>query len=320
MWIIPLLLLLPALRDAEDSCPEVKIVGVGSSDRLTILRGCPGSDGSPGQKGDIGASGEKGERGSSGEHGKLGPPGQKGETGSGGMKGASGIPGVRGEKGQKGDPANRYGAVRNCKELLDKGFTMSDWYTIYPDGEQPLEVLCDMHTEGGGWIVFQRRVDGSVDFFRDWKAYKMGFGSRLTEFWLGNDNIHQLTSSGTWELRVDLQDSDSVQYSAKYNSFKVLGESEKYKLVLGSFARGNAADSLSQHNGMMFTTLDQDNDQYSANCATSYKGGWWYNNCHYSNLNGLYMPGKVDAKGMSWYNSRNSHYAYKQSEMKIRLI
>ncbi|XP_068105091.1 ficolin-1-like [Hyperolius riggenbachi] len=284
MWIIPLLLLMATLSDAENSCPEVKIVGVGGSDKLTILRGCPGSGGPPGQKGDVGAPGEKG------------------------------------EKGQKGDPANRYGVVRNCKELLDKGFTMSDWYTIYPDGEQPLEVLCDMDTDGGGWIVFQRRVDGSVDFYRDWEAYKTGFGSHLTEFWLGNDNIHQLTSSGTWELRVDLQDSDFVRYSAKYSSFKILGESEKYKLVLGSFAGGNAADSLSYHNETMFTTLDQDNDQYSTNCATACKGAWWYKDCHYSNLNGLYMPGKVDAKGMSWYNSRNSHYAYKQSEMKIRPV
>ncbi|XP_068105089.1 ficolin-1-like [Hyperolius riggenbachi] len=284
MWTIPLLLLMATVSDAEDTCPEVKIIEVGNSDKLAFLRGCPGSDGPPGQKGDVGATGEKG------------------------------------EKGQKGDPANRYGVVRNCKELLDKGFTMSDWYTIYPDGEQPLEVLCDMDTDGGGWIVFQRRVDGSVDFYRDWKAYKTGFGSRLTEFWLGNDNIHQLTSSGTWELRVDLQDSDFVRYSAKYNSFKVLGESEKYKLLLGSFVGGNAEDSFSGHNGNMFTTLDQDNDAHnSANCATTYKGGWWYTECHGVNLNGLYVPGKVDSRGMCWYHVKKNYYSFKQSEMKIRL-
>ncbi|XP_068104115.1 ficolin-1-like [Hyperolius riggenbachi] len=283
---------------------EVNINGVECSEQLTFLRGCPGSAGPPGQKGDVGA------------------PGEKGDTGSLGMKGESGIPGIQGEKGQKGDSGNRYGVVRSCKELLDKGFTMSDWYTIYPDGERPLEVLCDMDTDGGGWIVFQRRMDGSVDFYRNWEAYKTGFGSHLTEFWLGNDNIHHLTSSGTWELRVDLQDTDFVRYSAKYNSFKVLGASEKYKLVLGSFAGGNAGDSLSTHNGMMFTTLDQDNDIHdsSVNCAINFKGGWWYRNCHYANLNGLYLPGKVDPKGMSWYHSKNSHYAYKQSEMKIRLI
>ncbi|CAJ0947740.1 unnamed protein product [Ranitomeya imitator] len=93
-------------------------------------------------------------------------------------------------------------AAKNCKELRDQGIIFSGWYTIYPDGMQPLMVLCDMITDGGGWIVFQRRVDGSEDFYQDWETYKRGFGNQATEFWLGNENIHRLTSGGRDQVLV----------------------------------------------------------------------------------------------------------------------
>ncbi|CAI9534280.1 unnamed protein product [Staurois parvus] len=175
------------LSNGEQSCPEVKVVSVGELDKLTILRGCPGHPGLPGQKGEVGTPGEKGQEGSVG---KRGPPG------------------IQGEKGESGITEPIY-AARSCKELQNQGEVLSGWYTIYPDGTQPMKVLCDMNTDDGGWIVFQRRWDGSVDFFRNWADYKKGFGSRLNEFWLGNDNLHKITSTGKWELRIELQDFEN---------------------------------------------------------------------------------------------------------------
>uniref|UniRef100_A0A2K5TWI4 Ficolin 1 n=1 Tax=Macaca fascicularis TaxID=9541 RepID=A0A2K5TWI4_MACFA len=209
---------------------------------------------------------------------------------------------------------------RTCKDLLDRGHFLSGWYTIYLTNCRPLAVLCDMDTDGGGWTVFQRRMDGSVDFYRDWAAYKQGFGSRLGEFWLGNDNIHALTAQGSSELRVDLVDFEGNRQFAKYRSFKVAGEAEKYKLVLGAFVEGSAGNSLGAHNNHFFSTKDQDNDVSSSNCAVKFQGAWWYSDCHASNLNGLYLRGPHEsyANGINWSAAKGYNYSYKVSEMKMR--
>ena len=52
-------------------------------------------------------------------------------------------------------------------------------------------------------------------------------------------------------------------------------------------------DSLSAHDGMSFTTDDKDNDLHFQNCASKYKGGWWFDSCYGSHLNGLYHTGKT---------------------------
>ena len=51
-------------------------------------------------------------------------------------------------------------------------------HTIYPGSSElpQLQVSCDQETDGGGWIIYQRRLDGSVDFARKWDDYKHGLG------------------------------------------------------------------------------------------------------------------------------------------------
>jgi len=100
-----------------------------------------------------------------------------------------------------------------------------------------------MHTDGGGWTVFQRRQDGSVDFFRGWNDYKAGFGQLAAEFWLGNDKIHRLTASRPSSLRVELEDWNGVKAYAKYGTFSIGDEQAQYRLEVGSYS-GTAGDSL----------------------------------------------------------------------------
>ena len=110
-------------------------------------------------------------------------------------------------------------------------------YTIDPDGFGTFQVWCDMQN-GGGWTVFQRRQDGSVDFYRDWSDYKVGFGNLSGEFWLGLDKIHRLTKSNQMVLIIDMMDFGGSNVYAKYQSFSVASESDNYRLNIGDYYSG----------------------------------------------------------------------------------
>ncbi|XP_028411165.1 ryncolin-1-like [Dendronephthya gigantea] len=180
-------------------------------------------------------------------------------------------------------------------------------------------VFCDMTTSGRGWTVFQRRLDGSVDFYRGWEDYKHGFGNLSGEYWLGLDKIHMMTNISQNELRIDMENTSGNTRYAHYDSFKVSSENVKYKLNVGGY-HGTAGDSLKRHNGMDFTTKDADNDIWGRNCAARFKGAWWYSDCHHSNLNGLYHYGNHTSRadGVNWFHWKGHYYSLKSTSMKIR--
>ncbi|XP_063427382.1 fibrinogen-like protein 1 isoform X2 [Mytilus trossulus] len=176
--------------------------------------------------------------------------------------------------------------------------------------------------EIGGWTVIQKRYEGSVEFNRNWKDYENGFGDKRGEFWLGNKNIAKLTSEKNHELRIDVEDWDGNKRYAVYKSFSVGDASTKYQLTIGNYS-GNAGDGMSQFNGMKFSTYDQDNDNYSDNCADHalFKGGWWYNGCWKSNatiLNGHYTHRNNTSQGIIYKSFKKT--SLKKSTMKIRKV
>ena len=218
--------------------------------------------------------------------------------------------------------ANEKSNLRSCQNFKKRGFSVSGVYTVdIGDGLDPFSVYCDMTTDGGGWTVFQRRQDGSIDFHRNWTDYKNGFGDLNGEFWLGLDKIHRLTKVPPL-LRIDLGDFDGNKRYAKYTNFVVENESRKYAMTFSKYT-GNAGDSFSYHKGMMFSTEDNNNDQLQSrgvgNCAKKWQSGWWYKKCHYAHLNGEYSTAKTTSLngGVVWYNWKR-HLPLKFVEMKLR--
>ena len=174
---------------------------------------------------------------------------------------------------------------RDCREAYRRGCREDGVYTIDPGCGQPFDVSCDMKNEG--WTVFQSRMDGSVDFYRNWADYVAGFGQLKGEHWLGLEKLVCLTTrKPRTELRVDLADYQGNYKYAQYSFFSVGNSGTNYRLDIAGY-NGTAGNSLAYHNGMQFSTKDRDNDQHGNNCATQYRGAWWYNSCHYSNLNGI---------------------------------
>ncbi|GFS09835.1 fibrinogen-related protein 3.1 [Elysia marginata] len=188
---------------------------------------------------------------------------------------------------------------------------------VRPNKYSPFDFpyLCDTLTDGGGWIIIQRRSTGNVDFFRTWGEYKNGFGSLDDDFWLGNDKIHAISTSATYELRVNLKYKRKSSY-AHYSSFSISDEKSNYILSLGAY-NGTAGDSLSYHKGRQFSTRDRDNDAYTENCALKDTGAWWYGSCYASSLNGKW--GANSYKGPSWRALTESEPT-SFTEMKIRRV
>ncbi|KAM3596273.1 uncharacterized protein V6R79_011532 [Siganus canaliculatus] len=210
---------------------------------------------------------------------------------------------------------------RDCADLYQAGVHKTGVYTIHINPQETKKVYCNMETAGGGWTVIQRREDGSVDFQRTWKEYKTGFGSVSAEHWLGNEYVYQLTSQRQYALRVELTDWDGHQAFSLYDRFQIGSEKQNYRLFLKSHSGTAGRQSSLVIHGADFSTKDMDNDNCMCKCALMLTGGWWFDACGPSNLNGMYFTqgqhiGKLN--GIKWHYFKGPSYSLRATSMMIR--
>jgi len=214
--------------------------------------------------------------------------------------------------------------MRDCLAFRNAGYNISGLYVINMKNLKTAEVFCDQETDKGGWTVFQRRLNGKTEFNRDWLSYKEGFGNPQREFWLGNENIYLLTYQAEYprgsELRIDMEDWSRKKIFAKYSTFLLGSEEEKYRLFVKGFS-GDAGDSMAYSNKHFFSTYDADNDADGRHCAKTYLSAWWFKACFYSALNGKYRLWDETFPahgGVMWYTYKGASYSMKFTEMKVR--
>ncbi|XP_034561277.1 fibrinogen C domain-containing protein 1-like, partial [Notolabrus celidotus] len=211
----------------------------------------------------------------------------------------------------------------DCASLYHNGVRRSGVYSIVVSPGSSQAVYCDMKTEGGGWTVLQRRRDGSVNFNRGWLEYREGFGEPRGEYWLGNQQLHLLSNQGHYSLRIHLQDWSNAHRHALYHTFRIEDEENHYRLHVSGFS-GTVKDSFGwYHDQQSFSTPDTGNI-----CAEISHAGWWFHQCFYANLNGVYYKGGhyslkaqnlLGPDGIVWFSWRESDfYSLKAVTMMIR--
>ncbi|KAG9351023.1 hypothetical protein JZ751_024912 [Albula glossodonta] len=197
-----------------------------------------------------------------------------------------------------------------------------------PDASKLFEYLTNnstnttFGTNGGASMVIQRRQDGSVDFDQIWEKYENGFGDLEGDFWLGLKKIYSVASQSDTVLQIELEDWKGEKRSVEYQ-FSLEGPASHYTLHLTHLS-GNLHNAMANHTGMKFSTRDSDNDNNKdINCAQTYTGGWWFNACGDTNLNGNYIwvkpRGRTERRrGLYWKSERGNSYSLKSTQISIQ--
>lgn len=167
------------------------------------------------------------------------------------------------------------------------------------------------------------------------------------EFWLGLSKIHSLVAQGNSVLRIHLEDWKHNKRFIEYTC-DLEGPESNYTLHL-KLLSGDLSDPMKNHTGMMFSTKDRDNNKHrDSNCAHNYTGekdviswkfkassyilhlfqfsitlgGWWFNSCGDTNLNGRYFrmrhKGRSDRRrGIHLKPGRKAAYSLRFTQISV---
>ena len=218
---------------------------------------------------------------------------------------------------------------KDCYDLRCYGLSegQDGPHIIYPDTAKlpSLNVSCDQEAHGGGWIMYQRRVDGTLNFTRTFEEYKSGFGDNgdnTTELWLGNENVYQLLQSygnKVVDLRIEVDAFDGDLGWIESSSFTMRNEANQYgvRWATTTASKPSMVSQWDKHKTHSFKTFDKPGT--GVRCLTVYKGGWWYTSvCGLVLLNGEYIDSEklVDT---SIYIQGFSYMSLKRSRMMFRM-
>ncbi|EEC05776.1 ixoderin B, putative, partial [Ixodes scapularis] len=215
----------------------------------------------------------------------------------------------------------------SCAQLQLMGKSRSGEYTISPLPDIALTVSCDMDSDGGGWTVIQRRgmyEPAGNNFEKTFKEYEDGFHIIEGHTSTGLASRKVVTS---WHMVWFPGGENSIPVTSPFVSYLI----SLYRITLqimkirySCVYKSSCYDALSSHNGYPFSV--KKNGQHSGDrCVSQISGGWWFNGCIHSNLNGWKfkesVPETSKGLGITWYNrnDKSSYFdVYSEVEMKIR--
>ena len=205
-----------------------------------------------------------------------------------------------------------YSEFRDCQDWYDFGVRNSGVYQVNWMSRMIKDVRCNMQIDGGGWMTFQQRFDGNIKFHdKTWEEYKNGFGTPKGEFWLGNDFLNEITSSGDYFFLAKAETFDGDTEVSKYGQFRIEDEENLYRLhfnetLLDGIHTLYDVNKRSNSNGMAFSTLDKDTELLCV--FVNKRGAFWHNNdnnCSKFRPNGIYYTEQAclgNSKGFKWLN------------------